>query len=59
MLLFMNKSLFILFIIGILGSGLASTSHCNSMVFFIGGWRMTQKEMESFSRSVPESGKVK
>lgn len=59
MLPLMKKSLFILFLIGILESGLASTSHCNTVVFFIGGWGMSVEQMETFSRSVPESRKVK
>lgn len=59
MLLFMKRSLIILFLIGILASVLASTGHCKTVVFFIGGWRMTHEQMDTFSSSVPESGKVK
>ena len=38
---------------------LVSAGHCKSLVFFIGGWRMTPEQMEFFSRSVPETNKVK
>lgn len=36
-----------------------SQGSCRPVVFFIGGWGMTPSQMESFSRSVPESEKVK
>ena len=55
----MKRSLFILAVIGMLASGLPSAGHCKTVVFFIGGWRMTHEQMKSFSRSVPESRKVK
>ena len=55
----MKRSLFILAMIAMLFSGLPSTGICKTMVFFIGGWGMTDTQMESFSSSVPESRKVK
>jgi pimeloyl-ACP methyl ester carboxylesterase len=55
----MKKTLFILSIIGMLITGCARAGHCRTMVFFIGGWRMTHEQMDSFSRSVPDSKKVK
>jgi pimeloyl-ACP methyl ester carboxylesterase len=55
----MKRSLFILSIIAMLVSALASAGHCKTVVFFIGGWRMTHEQMKSFSRSVSESRKVK
>jgi pimeloyl-ACP methyl ester carboxylesterase len=54
----MKRVLLILSVIGILISCLATTSHCKTVVFYIGGWGMTTEEMESFSRSVPESKRV-
>ena len=55
----MKRLSFILSIIGILVSGLPWAGHCKTVVFFIGGWKMTHEQMESFSKSVPESRKVK
>jgi pimeloyl-ACP methyl ester carboxylesterase len=55
----MKKSLIILSLIGLLVSVLASTGHCKTVVFFIGGWRMTHDQMDFFSSSVPDSRKVK
>ena len=55
----MRFLLIILVITGTLVSGFASEGHCKTVVFFIGGWRMTHEQMESFSRSVPDSIKVK
>ena len=54
----MKRSLFILAIAGIFVAGFASAGHCKTVVFFIGGWRMTPVQMKSFSSSVPESEKV-
>jgi pimeloyl-ACP methyl ester carboxylesterase len=54
----MKKTVLMVFIIGMFVSGFASTSYCKTVVFFIGGWGMTQEQMESFSRSVPDSRKV-
>lgn len=55
----MKRSKFILAIIGMLVFCFTSTGHCKPVVFFIGGWRMTPEQMESFSRSVSDSRKVK
>lgn len=55
----MKKMFFILSIVGILVSAFAASGHCKTVVLFIGGWGMTPEEMEAFSRSVPESIKVK
>jgi pimeloyl-ACP methyl ester carboxylesterase len=55
----MKRVIFILIFIELLVFGLVSTSHCKTMVFFIGGWRMTSEQIETFSRSVPDSKKVK
>jgi pimeloyl-ACP methyl ester carboxylesterase len=55
----MNKLLCILFIAGIFSFSLPKAGHCKTVVFFIGGWGMTSEQMDSFSRSVPESVKVK
>jgi pimeloyl-ACP methyl ester carboxylesterase len=40
-------------------AGTATVAYCKTVVLFIGGWRMTQEQMDAFSSSVPESDKVK
>jgi hypothetical protein len=55
----MKRLPLILPIILLLVTTLAATSQCKTVVFFIGGWRMTPEQMELFSSSVPESRKVK
>ena len=54
----MKRSLFMLVVIGALVSGSASLVQGKTVIFFVGGWRMTAAQMESFSGSVPESRKV-
>ncbi len=46
------------FVLAVLLS-LARQGQCRPVVFFVGGWGMTPAQMESFSRSVPETEKVK
>jgi pimeloyl-ACP methyl ester carboxylesterase len=55
----MKRLLLILPIILLLVTTLAATSQGKTVVFFIGGWRMTPEQMELFSSSVADSRKVK
>ena len=55
----MKKYSLILFAVLVSVTIFAPVGHCRTTVFFVGGWGMTPAQMESFSRSVPESRKVK
>lgn len=54
----LKQLLLILPIIILLVTTLPVTGHSKAVVFFIGGWRMTPAQMDTFSGSVPESDKV-